>query len=200
MVWWAKNPGWKGMWLRCFVAAAMLVCAAATAHAHNGPPFPILENQHVGPVMISVWTNPDVGTGSFFVMVDPTPGGTIPDDLKVNIAVQPLTGRLPEKSYSAWREKLHGQVEYKALVPFDAEEMWRVRVTVASSQGSGEIAANVSVTPPGLGRWDMLLYLLPFLGIGFLWFKAVMRKRKRKAVAVESDDFAVQDARHAVKE
>ncbi len=152
--------------------AALLLAGGKRAHAHNGPPFPIVENRRVGPVIVSVWTNPDVGTGSFFVMVDPPPGGAIPADLKVDIAVQPLTGRLPEKTYHAWRENLHGQVEYKALVPFDAQEMWRVRVTLTSAQGGGETTANVMVTPPGLGAWDMLLYLLPFLGAGFLWFKA----------------------------
>ena len=125
-----------------------------------------------------------MGTGSFFVLVDPSAGGKIPSDLKVDVAVQPLTGRLPEKTTAAWRENLRGQVEYKTLVPFDAQEMWRVRVTLTSAEGGGEAVANVEVTPPGLGRWDMLLYLLPFLGVGFLWFKAVMRKRRRKPVPV----------------
>jgi hypothetical protein len=163
----------------------VLAFSALRAHAHNGPPFPIIENQRVGPAIISVWTNPDVGTGSFFVMVDAPPGGSIPSDLKVDVAVQPLTGRLPEKSYSAWREKLRGQVEYKTLVSFDAQEMWRVKVMLSSAEGSGEATANVQVTPPGLGRWDLLLYLLPFLGAGFLWFKAVARRRKRKPIAVQ---------------
>jgi hypothetical protein len=186
MAWLNKISGRAAPWRHYLVVVVMLIGGAATARAHNGPPFPIIENQHVGPVIISVWSNPDVGTGSFFVLVDPLPGSTIPNDLKVNVAVQPVSGRLSEKSYSAWREKLHGQVEYKVLVPFDAEEKWHVRVTLASSQGGGETATDVDVTPPGLGRWDMLLYLLPFLGIGFLWFKAVMRRRKHKAVAVQA--------------
>ncbi len=134
--------------------------------------------------MISVWTNPDVGTGSFFVLVDPQAGGKIPSDLKMDVAVQPISGRLPEKHYAAWRENLRGQVEYKAMVPFDVQETWRVRVTLNSAAGSGEAVANVEVTPPGLGRWDMLLYLLPFLGVGFLWFKAVRQRHRRKPEAV----------------
>jgi hypothetical protein len=169
-----RGRSWRG-WL---LLGGLLAGMSPSALAHNGPPFPIIENRRVGPVVISVWTNPDVGTGSFFVMVDRPSGGKIPDDLKVDVAVQPLTGRLPEKHYSAWRENLRGQVEYKTLVPFDAQEIWGVRVTLASAEGGGEAVANVEVTPPGLGRWDMLLYLLPFLGVGFLWFKAVMRKRR----------------------
>ncbi len=185
MMWLLTFNSKKGCWwLRWLTLVALLAGTIPRALAHNGPPFPIIENRQVGPVTISVWTNPDVGTGSFFVLVDPQAGGKIPSDLKVDVAVQPLTRRLPEKSYAAWRENLHGQVEYKTLVPFDAQETWRVRVTVASEDGRGEAVANVEVTPPGLGRWDMLLYLLPFLGVGFLWFKAVMRKRRRKPIPV----------------
>lgn len=170
-------PGWA-------LLAALIVWMSPRAFAHNGPPFPIIENRTVGPVMISVWTNPDVGTGSFFVLVDPQAGGKIPSDLKMDVAVQPISGRLPEKHYAAWRENLRGQVEYKAMVPFDVQETWRVRVTLNSAAGSGEAVANVEVTPPGLGRWDMLLYLLPFLGVGFLWFKAVRQRHRRKPEAV----------------
>ncbi len=165
---------------RWALLAVLLAGMGPRALAHNGPPFPIIENRAVGPVTISVWTNPDVGTGSFFVLVDPRAGGKIPNDLKVDVAVQPLTGRLPEQRYAASRENLRGQVEYKALVRFDAQEMWRVRVSLSSAEGGGEAVANVQVTPPGFGRWDMLLYLLPFLGAGFLWFKAMRRKHRRK--------------------
>jgi hypothetical protein len=187
MIQWIKNSGCNAATrLRGCLIAALLLGATAVAHAHNGPPFPIVENQRIGPVIVSIWTNPDVGTGSFFVMVDPVTGATVPNDLKVNIAVQPVSGRLPEKSYAAEREKLHGQIEYKALVPFDAEETWRIRTTLTSSQGGGESVTTVPVTPPGLGRWDMLLYLLPFLGIGFLWFKAARTKWNRKRVTVQA--------------
>jgi len=170
--------------LRSGLLAAFLAWAGPCALAHNGPPFPIIENRQLGPVIVSVWTNPDVGTGSFFVLVDPPAGGRIPNDLKVDVAVQPISGRLPERSYAAWRENLRGQVEYKTLVPFDAQETWRVRVTLNSAAGGGEAVANVPVTPPGFGAWDMLLYLLPFLGVGFLWFKAMRHRHRRKAQPV----------------
>lgn len=163
---------------RVALLALSFLSFAACAEAHNGPPFPILENRPVGPCVISVWTNPDVGTGVFFVMVDPISGSTIPADLKVEIGVQPVSARLPQRTYRARQENLRGQVEYKAEVPFDARELWRVRVKLASSQGDGEAVATVQVTPPGLGRWDLLLYVLPFAGIGFLWFRAATTKRR----------------------
>ena len=165
----------------CFGSLLLLLGAAAMAYAHNGPPFPIIENRRTGPAVVSVWTNPDVGTGVFFVLVDPLPGSTIPTDLKVQVAVQPVSGRLPERQYGAWREKLHGQVEYKTEVPFDAQELWRVRILLSSARGGGEASANVQVTPAGLGRWDVLLYLLPFAGIGFLWFRAAISKTRRRS-------------------
>ena len=172
------KPSRSGPWSFFIVLALLLVCASP-AHAHNGPPFPIIQNERVGPVTISVWTNPDVGTGVFFVLIDPPPGGTIPQDLAVDVAVQPVSGRLAERKYTAWREKLHGQVEYKVDVPFDAQEWWRIRVLLSSATGNGVATANVQVTPPGLGRWDLLFYLLPFAGIGFLWFRAATRRSGR---------------------
>jgi len=150
----------------------------ATVRAHDGPPFPIIVDQKVGPCVISVWTDPDVGTGSFFVIVNAPAGVEIPADLKVGIGVQPVTGRLSEVTYPAQREDLRGQVQYKALVAFDAEETWRVRVQVTSAQGNGEVIATVQATPPGLGRWDLLVYLAPFLAVGLLWAVAILRKRK----------------------
>ena len=160
--------------------ALLLLLIPVTVRAHDGPPFPIIVDQNVGPCLISVWTDPDVGTGTFFVIVNAAPGTALPADLKVQVGVQPTTSRLAEVFYSAERESLRGQVQYKALVQFDAQELWRVRVRVQSAQGSGEALATVEATPPGYGRWDLLIYLLPFLAVGLLWFVAVLRKRSRK--------------------
>jgi Tfp pilus assembly protein PilF len=43
----------------------------------------------------------------------------------------------------------------------------------------------VEATPAGFGRWDLLLYLLPFAGVGFLWFKAVTAKRSYRKKQLE---------------
>jgi hypothetical protein len=165
-----------GAWL----AVLLLVLSAAPAWAHIGPPYPIMQNRKIGPLKIEVWSNPDVGTGSFFVVIDPPPGSSVPSDMKVRVAVQPVTKRLPEAAYGAWREKLKDHVEFKTVVPFDKEEMWHVRVILSSAAVSGETDTDVMVTPTLLGRWDLLLFLLPFLGVGVLWFKAVSVRRKRR--------------------
>src|ERR1700723_3487864 len=157
-----------------------LLALSTQARAHNGPPFPIIENKKVGPCIVALWTHPDVGTGAFYVFVEPLPGSTVPNDLKIEIGVQPLTGRLPEVLYAAERVKSHGPLQYNAQAEFDRQELWRVRLVIQSSQGTGEAATQVEVTPPGFGRWDLLLYLLPFLIVAFLWFRGISRMKRRK--------------------
>ncbi len=156
-------------------------CVCSPAWAHIGPPYPILQNRKIGPFNVEVWSNPDVGTGSFYIIIDPPRGSsiTVPADMKVLVTVQPVSKRLPEATYGAWREKLLDHVEFKTLVPFDKEETWHIRIRFASSVASGDADTDVPVTPTLLGRWNLMLFLLPFVGIGVLWFKAASVKRSR---------------------
>lgn len=153
---------------------------ATTASAHEGPPFPLFLDQKVDRYLVSVWTDPDVGTAQFFVIISTQDSGAIPADLRVQIGVQPVSGRLTETFYVAQRENLQQQIQYKAEVHLDAEELWRVRIRLESAQGDAETVAQVEATPPGYGRWDLLLYLFPFLAIGILWSIALIRKIRRR--------------------
>src|SRR3984957_8457279 len=85
--------------------SCMFACALALAipaAAHNGPPFPIITDQRVGPCIVSLWVHPDVGVSSpFFVILEPPQGGSIPNDLKIQIGIQPESGRLAEVVYPA---------------------------------------------------------------------------------------------------
>jgi hypothetical protein len=167
---------------RWMIGGTLLLLCCGQAVAHNGPPFPIITDQRVGPCVISLWTHPDLGTGAFWIMVDPPPGGSVPGDLNIQIGVAPVSGRLPEAMYWAWREKQKGQVQFKSEAQFDQDEMWKVRVVLHSSQGTWEAMSQVEATPPGFGRWDLLLFALPFAGAGFLWFGLIAKKmgyRKR---------------------
>ena len=161
------------------LTAGLLLAVSSNVFAHEGPPYPIIVDKTLGPCVLSVWSDPDVGTGTFFFILEPAPGGKVPDDIRIDIGVRPTSGRLPEAVYAAEREDQGGRVQFKALVPFDAEESWRVRVRLRSAQGGGEAAADVEVTPPGYGRWDLLIYLLPFAAVGALWLRAVMKGRGR---------------------
>jgi hypothetical protein len=164
--------------IHCIVAILM-ACASLPAWAHIGPPYPIIENRKIGPLTVSVWSNPDVGTGSFFVVIDPPKGTSVPSDMKVQVIVQPVSGRLPEARYDAWREQLRNRVEFKAVVPFDKEETWRIRILLASAQVTGETDTDVPVTPT-LSRWSLLFFLLPFLGIAAIWLRAMSVRQKRR--------------------
>jgi hypothetical protein len=164
----------------CIVTTVMMLCASP-ARAHNGPPFPIITDQRIGPCIVSLWIHPDVGVSPIFVLVDPAPGGAIPNDLKIAIGIQPVSARLPEVLYPATIADQRGQLEYKTDVQFDRQEFWKVRLILASSAGGGESLANVEATPIGYGRWDLLLFALPFLAVGFLWFKLIAKRRQQKA-------------------
>jgi len=148
---------------------------------HEGPPFPLFVDQKVDRYVVSLWSDPDVGDALFFVIV--SGAAQLPSDFQVQIGVQPASGRLPEAFYTGVRESVSGQIQYRALVHFDAEELWRVRVRLQSSQGNAEAETDVEVTPPGYGRWDLLIYLLPFAAVGFLWLRAIIKGRGRRSAS-----------------
>ena len=149
------------------------------AAAHEGPPFPILVDRQVGPYLVSVWTDPDIGTGTFFVVLEPAgKGDWLPARTSVRIGVQPASGRLPETLYEAEPQRVRYGARYYSEVKFDQGGDWRVRVLLGGSEGGGELAATVEPTPDGtLGPFELGLYLMPFLAVGFLWLKAVLRRR-----------------------
>jgi hypothetical protein len=147
---------------------------APSAHAHSGPPFPILVDQRVGPYVASVWTDPDIGTGTFFVVLEAPKGGSLPAKAAVRIGVQPVTKRLPEVLYKAEPQPVQEGARYFTKVKFDKGGMWHTRILIDGS----ELKADVEPTPDGIiGPFASLVYALPFLGIGFLWIKAALRRR-----------------------
>ena len=163
-----------------FVCGLLLLAWSVPAWAHNGPPFPIITDKKIGPCVLSLWTHPDVGTGTFFVVLSEQ-HQTCPDNLDIEIGVQPASGRLPEARYHFWRDnKVRGQVQYKSEVHFDAQEIWNVLLILKSVQGGGEATSSVMVTPPGFGRWDLLFYASPFALVAILWLRAVSRQKRKK--------------------
>ena len=163
---------------RSLLPLLIILLLAQITSAHEGPPFPLFVDQKVDRYTVSLWSDPDVGDALFFVIV--SSAAELPPDLQVQIGVQPASGRLPEAFYTGERETVSGQVQYRALVHFDAEELWRVRVRLQSAAGNAETSTTVEATPPGYGRWDLLVYLVPFLAVGVLWAIAMFRKIKRR--------------------
>ena len=172
---------WRPSWCKGVIAGlALLLCWLPLTSAHTGPPAPLLVKHTMGPYVVSVWADPEVGTGTFFIGLEPSPGGAIASDITVQVGVQPVSGRLAEVHYPAWPQEVRGRVQYRADVPFDAQELWRVRIMVHSALGSGEATMHVETTPPGLGRWDVLLYFLPFLAVGILWLQVLYRRKRHR--------------------
>jgi len=166
---------------RYAVRLYFVLALSLPACAHNVPPFPLFENKMLGPYKVALWTHPDVGKGTFFVILDPPAGGTLPSDLSIKIGVQPVSGRLPEAVYAAQKANLRGQIQYNVQADFDRQEFWRVRLILQSAQTAGEATAQVEVTPPGFGRWDLLFYTLPFLIVGFIWSRAIARNHRKNS-------------------
>src|SRR5271163_468227 len=135
--------------LACIVASLAMTLSSSPARAHNGPPFPIITDQRIGPCVVSLWIHPDIGTSPIFVLVDPAPGGAIPKDLEIAIGVAPVSGRLSEVVYPARIADQRGQLEYKTDVQFDQQEFWSVRLILTSAAGGGESLARVEATPVG---------------------------------------------------
>ncbi|HEY7213926.1 MAG TPA: hypothetical protein VIC28_04810 [Thermoanaerobaculia bacterium] len=150
------------------------------AGAHQGPPFPILVDRHAGPYIASVWTDPDIGTGTFFVILKAPEGRNLPARTRVSVGVQPASGMHGETVFEATSQPVDEGARYFAAVPFAHGGMWRVRVRLDGSEGGGTLAAEVEATPDGtIGPIGLVVYLVPFLAIGFLWLKAAVRRREK---------------------
>ncbi|HEX3553634.1 MAG TPA: hypothetical protein VIA62_10445 [Thermoanaerobaculia bacterium] len=167
----------------CALALTLLLCRLP-ASAHYGPPFPILVDRPAGPYVVSVWADPNIGTGTFFVLLDAPKGKRLPARTRVRVGVRPVSGRLPEVLYETEAQPVRHGIRYFTSVQFDQGGMWHIRCLVDGSEGGGELTADVEATPAGvLGPIGSLIYLVPFLGVGGLWLKAVLYRRKEGRVA-----------------
>lgn len=170
--------------IRRVAGLSLVLLLVPFLQAHEGPPFPIVVDHEIGSMLVSVWTDPDIGTGTFFVVFEAVGDSELPDDLTVDVGVRPTSGRLEEAIYRAEPQNVRTGARYFTEVAFDQGEFWDVRVMVESSAGSGVIRSEVEATPDGtLGPISLVLFLLPFLAVGFLWFKAAMRKRQAAEAA-----------------
>lgn len=172
---------------RSVLGSVLLVAlGVGPAAAHDGPPYPILVDRATGPVLLSVWADPDVGTGTFHVYLEPLADQPLPEHCAVEILVQPVDGRLLERGFTA--EPLRrrtGRQHHLGEVEFDAVGEWTARFVIDCRGRRGEAGTVVEVTPPGQGPvLDFLLYLFPFVAIGALVVRAlVVGRRGRRSAA-----------------
>jgi hypothetical protein len=166
----------------CLVASVLgLVLAVVPASAHDGPPFPIAANHAVGAYVVSVWTDPDSTDdgslgGQFWVTIRPADGSPLPSATSVEIAIRPLDRTGP--SHAATAQPVSGDVSrrFVALL-MDHEGRFHVRTTIDGPLGRVDVDAEVAATydlrpPPAM----IVIYLVPFLLVGFLWLKLLLRR------------------------
>jgi hypothetical protein len=167
-------------------AVASLWCGGV-AGAHEGPPFPILVDREIPGHLVSVWADPDVGTGEIHVILEPTDSAPPLPTPAVDVRVQPVSGRLAAVTYPAARQVLPRRVQFLAEPAFDRQEMWSIGVVVRRADGqASEVVTEVEVTPPGYGRWDLLVNLVPFLVFGGIWGIALLRRWRARTAAAHA--------------
>lgn len=163
--------------------AGALVCSGVV-RAHGGPPYPMVSNQASGGYSISVWTDPDTTDdgrpgGQFWVVVDPADGReTIPAATRASVAIHPRDREGPIASGRT--EPVNGSVnrQFVALL-MDHEGPYAVRVTVDGPLGRVDIDGTVDATyDQRPARGLIALYLFPFIAIGALWAKVMLRRRQ----------------------
>jgi hypothetical protein len=161
----------------------LLVLFSPRLRAHDGPPFPILSDHPGGPYVISIWTDPDTtedgsAGGQFWVRVYAAgESGTVPDATRATVAIRPLSR--PGSTLTATASPVRGDVtnQFAALV-MDHEGPFAVHVTVEGPLGSASADAQVDATYDTRPTPILLvLYLMPFLVVGGLWGKLLLRRR-----------------------
>ena len=162
----------------------LLLLLSSALLAHDGPPFPILSDHAAGPYLISIWTDPDTtddgsARGQFWVRLEPaTRSGELPDRTRASVAIRPLSRSGP--TLTAPADPVRGDItnQFAALV-MDHEGPFAVHVTVEGPLGSASADAQVDATYDlRPAPYLLLLYLVPFLMVGVLWGRLLLRRRQ----------------------
>jgi hypothetical protein len=162
---------------------ALMLTAATSASAHDGPPFPIVSDRVLGAYLVSVWTDPDTTDdgspgGQFWVTLSRRGGDVVPDATRAAVAVRPLDRPGPERRAAA--SPVRGDVGNQfAGVVMDHEGRFAVAVTIAGPLGDAMVGAEVDATydlrpPPYL----LAVYAMPFVLVGLLWGRLLLRRRR----------------------
>jgi hypothetical protein len=170
-----------------------LVLAAADAtvvRAHDGPPFPIVSRQEVGPYRVSVWTDPDATDdgslgGQFWIVFERSDGHAAPPGVRARVAITPLDRAGPPQSGDAEPVDGNPSRQFVALL-MDHEGPFAVQVTIAWAHGVDVTDAHVDVIESRVdATYDLrpppvmlVVYAIPFLLAGGLWTMLLLRRRR----------------------
>jgi hypothetical protein len=164
------------------LAFLMMVGRPQRVLAHDGPPYPIVSDRLTGPYAVSVWTDPDTtddgsAGGQFWIVLRQRDGTGVPDGTRATVSIAPRdrAGTLRTSATEPVEGNLSRQF---AAIVMDHEGWFRVTVAIDGPLGVATIDSEVEGTydlrpAPGL----LVLYMMPFVLIGFLWLKLVLRRR-----------------------
>jgi len=172
------------------VAIACGTCLLGVApigvRAHSGPPYPIVSERVIGSYAAAVWADPDVtddgsAAGQFWVVVRPANrAATLPPDTRAEVSIRPTDRAGAARTRRT--EPVNGDVTRQfAALPMEHEGPFAVHVVVDGPLGAIDLDANVDATydarpAPAL----MVVFLLPFLLVGLLWGKLLLRRRRAR--------------------
>jgi hypothetical protein len=143
-----------------------------------------VSNRIAGAYSISIWSDPDTTddgrpAGQFWVMLAAVDTAkAIPRRTQASVAIHPLDRQ--GLTHTGQANPVNGAVtnQFVALL-MDHEGPFGVRVAVDGPLGHVEVESQVNATydlrpAPGL----IALYLFPFLAVGALWVKVLLRRRR----------------------
>jgi len=161
---------------------AALACVVPV-HAHNGPPFPLITDRTAGRYVVSLWADPDASDdgdadAQFWVLVNPvTKGTTIPADTTVQISIWPVEQPDAIRMQPAiFDERVPSRRTASFVI--DREGRYGVKAAINGALGSAEIQAVVDAeygTRPN--RALIAVFAFPFVLIGFVWVKLLLKRR-----------------------
>jgi hypothetical protein len=132
--------------------------------------------------LVTLWADPDIGESIFYVVLEPAPSAAAALISEVDVWVEPVSQRLPRKVYRAVQEVARGHLRFAAKPELDVREMWAVGVEIRTADGAvHSFATQVEATPPGLGPWELLVNLIPFVLFGGLWAMVFVRRARNRA-------------------
>jgi hypothetical protein len=163
----------------------VLLLLAVHVGAHSGPPYPIVSGRVLGAYNISIWTDPDTtdeGTpaGRFWIEIASADGKTaIPAGTQAAVSIRPLDREGP--THDGRAEPVKGNVarQFVALL-MDHEGPFAVHAAIDGPLGRVAVDSKVDATYDlRPAPWLIALYLFPFVAIGALWGKVLLRRRRR---------------------
>jgi len=160
---------------RLVVSLWALCALALPASAHDGPPFLLIDEADFAGRTLTVYADPDVGTGTFYLYFAE---GDDLAGLDLALAAAPADGRLDEATVAVERSQGTPYSMF-AEFEFDRRGPWVLRIFSRGAGEPAELVHPIDVTPPGsLGPIDVVWYLSPFATIAFFWIFGMRRRRR----------------------